>query len=71
MSRKEAGVTERVRHAEGERRQDIKEEFVALCSFPLQSQLLYTLNLFMYKCLSPPLRAGPTKNPNSLEPVER
>lgn len=71
MSNKEAGVTERVRRAQGESQQDIKEEFVAPCSFPLQPQLLYTLNLFMYKCPSPPPRAGPTKGPHSLEPVER
>lgn len=33
---------------------------------PLQPQLLYILNLFMYKCLSPLLRAGPTESPKSL-----
>lgn len=51
---------------EGDRQQDIKEEFVALCSFRPQPQLLYILNLFMYKCLSPLLRAGPTESPKSL-----
>lgn len=60
MSKKKTGG---VRHAEGERQQDIKEEFVAPCSYSLQPQLLYTLDLFMYKCLSPPLRAGLTKRP--------
>lgn len=59
------------RDRETERQQDMKEEFVALCSFPLQPQLLYTLSLFMYKCPSPPLRAGPTKSPHSLRLMER
>lgn len=48
------------------RQQDIKELLVSPYSFPLQPQLLYTLNLFMYKCLQSSTVSWTHKKPSQL-----